>query len=355
MQRHVSAVLCVLLAAGVALPPTVRAAAAQEKSTIIQRIIVKVNGEIFTQSELEREQIAALRQRNRVVKSPQDLTSDESLRKILGEITPDILIEAIDEMLLVQRGREIGDKFSEETFKRAIEDIKKRNNLDDAGLAAAMKQEGITREDLRQQVERQYYVAQVQSKEIPVTLTEEEIRQYYKAHPQEFMKPATVTLRELRVSTASGGDEAAALAKIKLATDRAAKGEDFAKIVGELSDSGTKSSGGLIENVSLDVISADFRAAIEKAKVGDITAPVKTEDGFVVFKIEARTPPLPIPIEEVQDQIAQKLFDERMGVETRRHIEKLRAQALIEWKDDGYKKLYEQRVAERKTAKGSPV
>ena len=40
-----------------------------------------------------------------------------------------------------------------------------------------------------------------------------------------------------------------------------------------------------------------------------------------------------------------------MDVERRKHIEKLRTSALIEWKDEGYKQLYDQAMAARKAAK----
>jgi hypothetical protein len=38
------------------------------------------------------------------------------------------------------------------------------------------------------------------------------------------------------------------------------------------------------------------------------------------------------------------MFDQRRGGETKKYVERLRAQALIEWKDEDLKKLYESRV-----------
>jgi len=74
---------------------------------IIEQILVKVNGEIFTKSDLEQRQVAALRQKGQAL----DLKSDPNnvqLRKALDDITPQIIIDAVDEMLMVQRGRELG-------------------------------------------------------------------------------------------------------------------------------------------------------------------------------------------------------------------------------------------------------
>src|SRR3954465_210248 len=81
------------------------------RAEIIEQILVKVNGEIFTKSDLEQRQVAALRQKGQAI----DLKSDPGntqLRKALDEITPQILVDAVDEMLIVQRGKELGYKLS---------------------------------------------------------------------------------------------------------------------------------------------------------------------------------------------------------------------------------------------------
>src|SRR4030081_348158 len=90
----------------------VLAAVVTPRGEIIEQILVKVNGEIFTKSDLEQRQIAALRQKGQTI----DLKSDPNnvqLRKALDEVTPQIMVDAVDEMLLVQRGKELGYKLSE--------------------------------------------------------------------------------------------------------------------------------------------------------------------------------------------------------------------------------------------------
>src|SRR3981081_1070043 len=86
----------------------------------IEQILVKVNGEIFTKSDLEQRQVAALRQKGQTI----DLKSDPNnvqLRKALDEITPQILVEAVDEMLIVQRGKELGYTLSDVQFKGVVD------------------------------------------------------------------------------------------------------------------------------------------------------------------------------------------------------------------------------------------
>ncbi len=63
-------------------------------------------------------------------------------------------MDVVDELLMVQRGRELGIRFTDENFKQALENVKKQNNLDDEGLKKAIIQAGLTLEELRQNFER---------------------------------------------------------------------------------------------------------------------------------------------------------------------------------------------------------
>ena len=271
-----------------------------------------------------------------------DLQTDAGLSKALIEITPAILVEAVDELLMVQRGRELGIKFGDDKFKEALDNIKKENKLDDAGLAKALQQEGLTLQELRQNLERSWLQRGVQQQEImpAMNITEEEKRQYYAAHPTEFMTAATVTVRELFMavpSTAAGvsvGIDEEVKEKILAVRERARKGEDYAKLVGELSEAGSKANGGLIPNIVVTDLSPALNELLGKLKPGDISEPLRTSTGYVLFKLESRSEATPEPFAKVRDAITAKIYESRMEGEQRKFLERLRTQALIEWKDD---------------------
>ena len=131
-------------------------------------------------------------------------------------MTPQLLVDAIDELLLLQMGKEKGYRLSDEQFKDWLDNLRKEQNLDDdQKFQAALKQEGMTVEDLRKNVEKQFMVDQVQRDEVgsKLSITEEEARQYYLAHKNDFAEPATVTLREILIEVPTttqgrpGGDE----------------------------------------------------------------------------------------------------------------------------------------------------
>jgi hypothetical protein len=72
-------------------------------------------------------QVEMLRQRQDL----QNATADSPvLQKAVAEVTPQLILSAVDELLLVQRGRELGYVMSDEQFKSVLDNIKKDNNIE---------------------------------------------------------------------------------------------------------------------------------------------------------------------------------------------------------------------------------
>src|SRR4029078_11383596 len=82
------------------------------RGDVIEQVLVKVNGDIITKTELEQRQVAILRQRMNGQVDQAMLKNDEQLKKMLADITPQVLVNAVDELLLIQHGKELGYKMS---------------------------------------------------------------------------------------------------------------------------------------------------------------------------------------------------------------------------------------------------
>ncbi len=328
------------------------------RAQIIERVLVKVNGDIFTQTELEERQTAAIRARMGVDFKPEMVSNNEELKKAVDEVTPQLLVDAIDELLLLQMGKEKGYHLSDDQFKAWLENLRKEQNLtDDQKFQAALKQEGMTVDDLRKNVEKQFLVGQVQRDEVgsKLSITEEEARQYYLTHKNEFAEPATVTLREILIevtSTTKGGQPTISVAKQDEADAQAAAlrtrllaGEDFAKVAAEASAAPSKSNGGLIGPINVAEVSVSLQELIGKMKPGEITQPIRTNKGVQLLKLETIKPASVQPFEAVRDLVADKVHDARQQTEVRKFLARMRGQALIEWKNEELKKLYEKQIA----------
>jgi peptidyl-prolyl cis-trans isomerase SurA len=336
----------------------VPAPAPSPQGVIIEQILVKVNGELFTKTDLEQRQIDALRASNRQVNSPGDLNNDATLKAALVEITPGLLVEAIDDLLMIQRGKELGLTPSAAQLKDTADRIKKQNNItSDEQFRSALQQSGMTYEEFEKNLEKEYIKARVSQQEImtKIQLTEEESRDYYRTHPTEFEKPATVSIRDIFISvptTVQGGQTVVNVAaddevakKIADIRARAIKGEDFAKLVAEVSESPSKSNGGLIGPINVSELAPQVHDLLDKMKPGDISEPIHTPTGYQLIKLETRTAPTPEPFETVREDIANRIGTSRLEAEQKKYIDKLRAQAIIEWKNEQLHQLYDQKMA----------
>ncbi len=85
-------------------------------------------------------------------------------------------------------------------------------------------------------------------------------------------------------------------------------GEDFAKLAKEFSaDSGSKEQGGDLGFSSGDAFPSEFEAALAKLKVGEISAPVKSEAGVHIIKLVAERGSKPPTLEESKAAIVDQL------------------------------------------------
>ncbi|MDU0340646.1 peptidylprolyl isomerase [Bosea rubneri] len=118
-------------------------------------------------------------------------------------------------------------------------------------------------------------------------------------------------------------------AQAKAALERLKKGEDFAKVAGELSkDPGSGKEGGDLGWFAKERMVPEFAEAAFKLEKGQLSEPVKSQFGWHVIKLEdKRTKPLPT-FDEVKPQIEQYLVrkaqqDIIVGLRDKAKVERL--------------------------------
>src|SRR5688572_1476696 len=327
---------------------------------ILEQVLVKVNGEIITKTEFEARQVAELRNRPELANAS---PASPELQKAVADITPDLILAAVDEMLLVQRGRESGYTLGDQQFAQILQNIKTSNNLDDdAKFQAALKQEGLTMADLRRNLEKQMLVQQVQRAEIleKISITDEEAKAFYDEHQQEFTSPAEVTLREvlLEVPTTDRGVNVAQDDAVREQAGEIRKrllaGEPFPRLAGEYSSAASKANGGLIGPLKYEELATSLRDLLERMQVGDITDPIRTQRGYQILKLESRSDSKLRSFEEARGEIGNRIGEQKLRGEREKYLERLRTQATITWRNGELKKAYETALAKRREAGSEP-
>lgn len=320
--------------------------AAHPRADILEQILVKVNGDIITKTELEQRQISALRQRDPNFRPG----SDADLQKALVEVTPEVIVNAVDELLLIQRGRELGYSLGAEQFRSIVENIKKENKIEtEEQFQAALKQEGLTLEDLRRQIERNMLASRVQQVEVmgKIAVSDDEVKQYYEANKDSFTTQPQVTLREILINVPTNekgvnvAEDDAAKAKAEDIRKRVDAGEPFARLASDLSDSGSKANGGLIGPISRSDLSPELQKEIASLKVGQMTRTLRTTRGYQIIKLESSSEIKTKTMDEARPEIADRVAAQKQRGQMVVYLQQLRTQAIIDWKNEEVKKAFE--------------
>lgn len=319
---------------------------------ILEQVLVKVNGDVVTKTEFERRQVNVLRNRPELANS----TSDAELQKAVAEATPDLILDAVDELLLVQRGRELNYNLGDEQFNGIVANIRKQNNIDDdAKFQAALKSEGLTLADLRRNLERSMLVQQVQRVDVmdKLGVNDEESRAFYQQHKSEFTTPSEVTLREILIEVPAGdrgvnvAQDEEARARAEDTRKRLQAGEPFPRLAAEVSSAPSKANGGLIGPLKSDELAPQFQQVLEALKVGELTPVQRTTRGYQILKLESRTETRIKSFEDARGEIADRIVEAKFEAARNEYLERLRAQATITWRNAELKRAYDVALARR--------
>jgi peptidyl-prolyl cis-trans isomerase SurA len=328
---------------------------------ILEQVLVKVNGDVLTKTDFERRQVGALRNRPELANAGP--TSPE-LQRAVAELTPDLILDAVDELLIVQRGKELNYTLGDEQFNSIVANIKKQNNLEDeAKFQAALKSEGMTIVELRRNLERSMLVQQVQRLDVmdKLGVTDEESRVYYEAHKQDFTTPSEITLREILIEVPASdrgvnvAQDDEARAKAEETRKRLLAGEPFPRLAADLSAAPSKANGGLIGPLKSDELAPQFQQLLQSMKIGDLTDIQRTARGYQILKLESRTDTKIKSFEDARGEIADKVAEQKFDTARIAYLDRLRAQATITWRNDELKKAYGQALAKRVQAAGAPA
>ncbi len=160
-------------------------------------------------------------------------------------------------------------------------------------------------------------------------LTDAEMHKVYDEAVKQMGEEKEVHARHILFRAAPGDEKASKEAedKAKAVIVRLNKGEDFAKVANELTeDPSGKANGGDLGYFTKEQMVPEFSNTAFALEKGQISAPVKTQFGWHVIKVEdKRVKPQP-KFEEVKPQIEQYVTRKAQA----EMVTKLRAEAKIE-------------------------
>jgi len=155
-----------------------------------------------------------------------------------------------------------------------------------------------------------------------VEVTEEEARAFYAENPQHFRKSETVSAKHILVA-----DEDSCKAVLASIENGEKSFEDAAK---ECSTCPSGSKGGDLGSFGKGQMVKEFEDAAFSAEIGKVVGPVKTQFGYHLIKVEAKTEASVASFEEVAEQIGVNLAQRKQSALYTAKVNELRAKYMGE-------------------------
>ena len=310
--------------------------------SIVEEIIARVNNQIITRSEYQRE-----REQLKQEAQQQDPANAE---KIVAERQKDVLRGLIDQQLLLEKGKDLGITADTELVKK-LDEMRKQMNLENMeDLEKAATAQGVSYEDFKQNLRNQIITQQVIGREVGshLSISKEEEQKFYDEHKAEMEHPEQIKLSEILIApqktptqaqkdpnTPPADDAqslAAAQAKAENLLSEIRKGASFEEVAKKNSDGPTAAQGGDLGIFKRGMLAKELEDKTFAMKPGEITDVIRTKQGFVILKVAEHEAAGVPSMKEVEPRIQDALYMKKLDPALRAYLRKLREDAYIDIK-----------------------
>ena len=240
----------------------------------------------------------------------------------------DILLRNEAEERLDEGRRTLVQRQTETYEQQLLQDC--NNSL--TRLGNKLRAEGTTLEEKlknfrREQVERIYLIGQFASR---INITRQDIVHYYKQHHEQYTSPMKVELLKIQIITAKHSQSGEGLLEAQerarqiaqKAWDELSEGVEFGEVARKYSDVRKEQGGNWGQVNPASLIEAKEREAIERLKEGEYSGVLENALGYCIIGIAKIIPASQTPLEDLQDDIQQALWN--------RQYKRLKAERLME-------------------------
>jgi len=293
--------------------------------TTVEEIIARVDDQIISKSDYERSQ----------AERDQEMRQKGASMQEISDSHKDLLRDLIDQQLWLAKGKELGITGETELVNK-LNEIRKQYNLATMeDLEKAAKEQGISFEDFKANIRNQIVTQSVMRDQVGrrIAPTPGEIQRYFEAHKQEYAQPESVKLGEILISTGTQPDDEKKLADAKAKADdieaRLHAGGDFSQLARSFGDGTTATTGGDLGQYKKGQLDPVFEQKTFALKTGEVTDPIRTKQGYVIFKVIQHIPGGVPELKDVENDVEQNYFEAKAGPAMRQYLAQLRDEAAI--------------------------
>jgi peptidyl-prolyl cis-trans isomerase SurA len=310
--------------------------------TVVEEIVARVNNQIITRSEYQRE-----REQLKQEAQQQDASHAD---KLFSDREKDILRGLIDQQLMLEKAKDLGISADTDLIKR-LDEIRKQMNLESMDdLEKAAQAQGVSFEDFKQNMRNQIITQKVIGQEVGshIQVTKEEEQAFYDSHKNEMQQPDSIRLSEILIAPLKPAAEgktppaeddpqqlAAAEAKAKGLLEQIRKGASFEDLAKKNSNGPSAAQGGDLGEFKRGTLSKELEDTTFAMKVGDVSDVIRTKQGFVILKVTQHTPAGIPPLKDIEPKVQEAVYMQKLEPALRAYLTKLREDAFIQVKS-GY-------------------
>jgi len=320
-----------VIGAGLLLPTM--AFAQEGEPVVVDEVIAQVNDGIVTLSQLKREM------KERVDTLRQNGMSEQQANAEVEKHKPELIATLVNEQLLLQKGKELDmtQRVEDEVNKRMLAVAKENGITTIEKLDQAMRGAGLdpasTRQTMRVEIMKQAVLENEVDSKIFYSLQSDELHKYFDTHKDKFLRPESVDLSEIFLSLA-GKQEAEVKAHAAQLVTQARGGADFCTLAAAYSErpanNGQKPC--KVGLFRVPDLRPDIAGAIKNVKAGGISEPLKTEEGYQILRVDARTAGTSTPTFNEND-VRGAVTEDRMQKAREDYLQNLRNDAYVKIAD----------------------
>jgi peptidyl-prolyl cis-trans isomerase SurA len=314
------------------------AIAAVAGDTVVAEIIARVNNQIITNTEFQRT-------KDQTANEVRQQYTGPDLNLKIADAEKNVLRDLIDQQLLIQKASDLGITGDTELVKK-LDEIRKQMNLPDMeSLEKEAQKQGISFEDFKQNTRNSIITQEVIRREVgsEIKMTNEEVKKFYDEHKTEMEQPERLRLSEILVSTeikdANGSITEASPEQIAAAEKKSQDiyaqlkaGAKFDELAKKISDGPTAADGGDLQYFKRGTLSKQLEDKVFAMKADEFTEPIHTKQGFVILKVTEHTQAGIPPLKQVEPQIQEAIYMQKLQPALREYLTKLREDAFIDIK-----------------------
>jgi len=306
-------------------------------SELVDRVVAIVNGEIITLFEVN-DNLSKLLKKNQGIKiNPADPQYDQFRRQLLDNMIADLLLK--------QEASRLNLSITDTEVQAQINDIKKKNGMNEQQFNAQLAREGLTRKEfednLRMDSLRKRIIGYMVNRKI--LITDDEIARFMADNGGQLPAPVTLSGKTIgnigfiMVPTMKEAANIRAMIQNKELT--------FSDAAKKFSLGPGREQGGFLGDVTINDLAPALRQALQNAAKGEVTQPVEL-DGKAVLLLDkpkgdaAQAAPAPkaesVPAPtaqlspELRDQIYETLYKQKFDKLFQEYMAKLRDKSVVD-------------------------